>query len=82
MKKNSNYAWISLVLALFFWVPILSLVFLAASVFFGVKAIYKCRKEPQKYGGFYIALISVIFAVLAFFIAAFFLYLSVSGKSL
>jgi len=80
-RKDSTYAWLSLVLALFFFVPLLNvLFFLPASVYFGIKAMINTRRKPEEYGGFWVALASVIFASVSFVYALVILILSLSGK--
>ena len=80
-KRDSTYAWISLGLALFFWVPLLNvLIILPGSLYFGVRAIQQSRKEPKKYGGLVLASIVVVFSSISFIFAAIILYMSVTGK--
>lgn len=81
MRKDSTYAWLSLVLVLFFWIPLLNVFFfLPASIYFGIKAMKKARKEPTKHGGFWIALISVVVASVSFAYSLVVLIMSLSGK--
>lgn len=50
-KKKYTYAWIALILSLFFWVPILNIVFfLPSAIYLSIKQIRLARKEPEKYG--------------------------------
>lgn len=79
-KKNSSYAWISLILALFFWVPLLNLLILPLSIYFGVKAIKRVKKDPKKYGGFAIAVFSVIWASISLIFSIIFFVLDALGK--
>lgn len=81
VKKDSSKAWISLVLALFFWVPLLNIILiLPGSIFMGVKAMINAKKKPDKFSGFYLALISVSCASVSFVYAVVILYLNVSGR--
>lgn len=79
-KKKSAYAWFSLIFALFFWIPLLNVVFfLPASICFGIKAIVRARRQPKEYGGFALAVISTIFASVSFIASLIILIMSVSG---
>ena len=80
-KKNYSYVWIALVLSLFFWVPLLNIMFfLPLAIFFSIKQIILIKKEPERYGR--IIFHSLILAHSSFSImaSAFILYLSISGK--
>ena len=80
-KPSKTYAWISLVLVLFFWVPLLNILFfLPASAYFGIRAILASRRNPEKYGGFLIAVFSVSVAFVSFIFAVIVLLMDMSGK--
>ncbi len=50
-KKDYSYVWIALVLSLFFWVPLLNVVFfLPLAVYLSIKQIRLAKTEPEKYG--------------------------------
>jgi uncharacterized membrane protein len=78
--KKATYAWISLIIALFFWVPLLNVVLiLPASIIFGIKAMIRARKHPELYNGFVLALISTIFASISFVASLIILIMSING---
>lgn len=80
-NKNSVYAWISLTLVFFFWVPILNVIFiLPASMFFGAKAIRNAMREPEQYGGKWVAIIAVIIAAISFVFSLIVLIMDVRGS--
>lgn len=81
-KKDSKYAWISLVLALFFWIPLINVIVLQISMFFGVAAMIRAKKHPDRYSGFLIALIPTIFAFISFIIGGYILILNLLGKNI
>ena len=77
-KKDNSYAWISLILLLFLWVPILNVfLIIPASLFFSTTALIRARRSPEKYGGFAFALILVTVAALCW-IAAFIMLIKTS----
>ena len=79
-RKKLKYAWVSLIWALFFWVPILNVVlFLPASILFGIKAMLMAKRSPNIYGGFTLAAISTIFASVSFMASLIILIMSISG---
>lgn len=73
-KEKQNpflfYVGISLALDLLFLVPLINLIALPFSIFFGVKAIRNAIKNPYRYGGKWIAIISIIFAAIFVIFAA------------
>ena len=80
-KKDSFYAWVSLGLAFFFWVPLLNVILLLpGSMYFGVRAMKMAKRDPEKHGGFWLALISTIFAGTSFIFAAIILVMDITGK--
>ncbi|PIN86088.1 hypothetical protein COV19_06345 [Candidatus Woesearchaeota archaeon CG10_big_fil_rev_8_21_14_0_10_44_13] len=79
-KKDSTYAWISFLLLFFFWVPLLNLIILPASIVFGAKAIRDVRADPKRYGGKWIAIISVLCSAISFIFSVVVLYMDIIGK--
>ncbi len=65
-KTDKTEAGISFVFLLFFWVPLLNVVFtLPASIYFGIKAIRKSRKYPTRYKGFKLAVFSIAASIIS-----------------
>jgi len=79
-KKDYKYVWLSLILVLFFWVPLINIILLPASMYFGVKAMLRARRKPEKYGGFLMALFITIFAFVSFIVGGYILIFSIMGK--
>jgi len=80
-KKISEYTWLSLLFLLFFWIPILNVIFfLPASMYFGTKAINRSRKDPDKYKGTGIAVFSTSFALLSFVYGLYILSVSLNNS--
>lgn len=79
-KKDCVYMWISLILASLFWVPLINLAALPASVFFGVKAIMNAKSQPERYGGRWVAIAAVVFAAVSFVFAATVFLMNVTGR--
>jgi hypothetical protein len=67
MTKSKDLAIISFVLGIFFWIPLLNNFIGALAIFFGIKAIYNIRKNPEKYGGMTLAIIGIIFGIIPLF---------------
>ena len=63
-KKSKSMALASFVFGLFFWVPLLNLIFGALSISLGIKALRKIRKEPNIYGGKWYAVVGIILSAL------------------
>lgn len=59
MKKSKATAITSLIFGLTFWIPLLNLIFGVIAVYLGVKALIKIRKEPDKYGGGWFAVVGI-----------------------
>ena len=80
-ELDSTNARISFILALFFWIPLLNLFpILPASMYFGIKAMVRVKKHPKIFGGFKLALFSVIWASISFIFSAVVLILYIQGK--
>lgn len=65
-KKSKAMAATSFVFSLFFWVPLLNLIFGATSVYLGIKSLAKIKKEPNLYGGRWLAIIGIILSVIVY----------------
>ena len=49
IKRDYHYAWIALVLSLFFWIPLLNIVFfLPSAIYLSTKQIRLAKREPEK----------------------------------
>jgi len=69
-KKDSTHAWLSIILLLFFWIPLLNIIlFLPASIHFAIKSIRKCKQHPESFKGHKLAIFSLITSII-FFIGA------------
>ena len=66
MEKSKGTAVASLVLGLFFWIPLINLIFGALAVYLGVKSLIKIRKEPSKYYGKWLAITGIILGALVY----------------
>lgn len=64
MRKSRGGAIASLVLGLFFWVPLLNLVLGASAVLAGARSIANIKKEPKKYGGIGFAIAGIILGLI------------------
>ena len=65
-KKSSAMALTSFVFGLFFWIPLLNLIFGALAAYLGFKALGKIKKEPKLYGGKWFAIIGIVLSVLVY----------------
>ena len=65
-KKSRAMAITSFVFSLFFWVPLLNLFFGALSIYLGIKSIRKIKKEPNLYGGRWLAIIGITLSVIVY----------------
>ena len=65
-KKSIAMAATSFVFGLFFWIPLLNLIFGALSMYLGLKALRKIKKEPKLYGGRWYAFLGITLSVLIY----------------
>ncbi|HLC98584.1 MAG TPA: hypothetical protein VJC00_01095 [Candidatus Nanoarchaeia archaeon] len=73
-KKDMAYVWISLVLLLFVWVPVLNvLFFIPASLYFSITALTRAKKEPEKYRGLVFAAVLVVIGAISFLVSLYYL---------
>lgn len=80
-KQDCSYAWIALVLACLFWVPFLNIIlFLPASIYFGIRAIKEAKKNPKKYGGHKLGIFCIIWASLSLIFSIIVLVLIINGE--
>ena len=66
MKKSKATAIASFIFGLVFWIPLLNLIFGILAIYLGVKSLTKIRKEPDKYGGKWFAIIGVILGAIVY----------------
>jgi hypothetical protein len=66
MKKSRAIAIVSFIFGLTFWIPLLNLIFGLLAIFLGIKAVIKIKKEPDKYGGKWFAIIGIILGALVY----------------
>ncbi len=79
-KKKSKDAWAALALSLFFWVPLLNVIFfLPAAIFLSSKQIAMSRKRPDVYGGVILSVIVLFHASISFILSLRILVLSYFG---
>ena len=80
-KKNKTYAWIAVMFCLFFWVPILSIFFfLPAAIYCSIKQIRLVRRDAERYGGFVMSVICLIFSSISLLIGIIIFILSTLNK--
>ena len=60
MKKSKALAITSFICSLFFWIPLLNIIFGILAIYFGLKALNNIKKEPDKYGGKAFALAGIV----------------------
>ena len=65
-KKSKTMALASFIFALFFWIPLLNLIFGALSIYLGIKALRKIKKESKLYYGKWYAVIAIILSALVY----------------
>lgn len=65
-KKSKAMALASFIFALFFWIPLLNMIFGALSIYLGVSALKKIKKEPQLYSGKWYAIIAITLSALVY----------------
>ncbi|MBI2140103.1 DUF4190 domain-containing protein [Candidatus Woesearchaeota archaeon] len=75
MAQDNSRAVISLVLAVFFWIPLLNIPIAIASIYMGIRALKNIRERPQHYSGrkYAVAAITISAITLAFTAGAFIL---------
>jgi len=80
-KKDHKYTWIALIFSLFFWVPLLNIIFfLPTSIYLSTKQIRLARKEPEMYGRLIFPVIVLTHSTFSIVASGFILYLSTTGK--
>jgi len=80
-KKNYTYAWVALILSLFFWIPILNIVlFLPSAIYLSIKQIRLARKEPEKYGKLIFPVLVLAHSSFSIIISIIILFLSTTGR--
>lgn len=80
-KPDSSYAWLSLIFACLFWVPFLNIIlFLPASIYFGIRAVNGAKKNPKIYGGYKLAIFCIVWASFSFIFSIIVLILILTGK--
>lgn len=65
-KKSKAMAATSFVFSLFFWVPLLNLVFGALSIYLGIKSLRKIKKGPKLYSGKWYAITAIILSAMVY----------------
>jgi len=66
MEKSKRMARASFIFGVTFWIPLLNLIFGVLAIYFGVKSLRNIKKEPDKYGGKWYAIIGVILGLLVY----------------
>ena len=66
MEKSKGTAVASLVFGLFLWIPLINLICGALAIYLGVKALIKIKKDSNKYGGKWLAVIGIILGALVY----------------
>jgi hypothetical protein len=80
-KKHYYYAWIALILSLFFWVPILNIVlFLPSAIYLSIKQIMLAKKEPERYGSLIFPILILVHSTFSIIVSTYILYISATGK--
>ena len=78
-KENFVCLWIALVFLLLFLVPLLNvLVFLPLAVFFCMKQILRVKKNPEKYGGFMLSIVILMYVIISYIMSLGILILSIT----
>ena len=65
-KKSKAMAATSFAFSLFFWVPLLNLIFGALSIYLGIKSLRKIKKEPKLYNGKWYAITAIILSAMVY----------------
>ncbi|MBW2982482.1 hypothetical protein KY343_06390 [Candidatus Woesearchaeota archaeon] len=80
IKKDYHYVWIALILSLFFWVPLLNIIFfLPLAIILSIKQIKLAKKEPNKYGKLIFPAIILAHSTFSIIASSFILYLNFIG---
>lgn len=80
-KKDYRFAWIALILSLFFWVPILNLIFfLPSAIYLSTKQIKLAKKDPKIYGRLIFPGIVLVHSTFSIIVSLFILYLGTTGR--
>lgn len=74
IKKRKGEAIASIVLNLFFWIPVLSILFSSLAIILGIKALIKIKNNPSEYGGKVLAFIGIVWGAAIIILSAFFYY--------
>jgi len=80
-KKDYYLAWIALILSLFFWVPILNILFfLPLAIYLSIKQIKLAKKQPEIYGRLIFPVLILAHSTFSIIASTFILYLSTTGR--
>ena len=66
MEKSKGTAIASFIFGLFFWIPLINLIFGALAVYLGIKSLIKIRRDPAKYFGKGFAVAGIILGALVY----------------
>lgn len=78
--KSKSTAMASFILGLISWVPLFNFVIAPAGVYFGIVAIRKIKKEPDKYGGKGYAIAGIIICGIVTLLSYSWLALKLAGQ--
>jgi len=62
-KKRKGLAITSLILNVFFLIPILNIIFSGLAIIFGIRALSNIKNKPSEYGGKALAIIGVVWGI-------------------